>query len=303
MKPSTSHFIKIRGLDYHCRVWGADQLSPGGTRLFLLHGWMDVSASFQFMVDALFENGSQEWQVIAPDWRGFGLSGWTSEESYWLPDYLADLDAILDHYQPGAPVCLAGHSMGGNVAAIYAGVRPARVSRLINLEGFGLPATDPALAPKRYALWLDELKHGASLRDYDSFEALAARLRSNNPRLIEARALFLAQHWGQLSQGSDGGRVTLRADPRHKLINPILYRLEEMRACWQQVTAPVLWVTGDQTQLLRFDETEHAARKACFRNLTASVIAGAGHMLHHDQPEQLAREIAAFLSASGHQKV
>ena len=53
MKPSTSLFIDIRGLRYHIRSWG-DNDAP---KLFMLHGWMDVSASFQFITKlALIEN-------------------------------------------------------------------------------------------------------------------------------------------------------------------------------------------------------------------------------------------------------
>ena len=64
MKPSQSHILQIRGLRYHMRTWG----DPRDPKLVLLHGWMDVSASFQFLVDAL----RRDWYVIAPDWRGFG---------------------------------------------------------------------------------------------------------------------------------------------------------------------------------------------------------------------------------------
>ena len=49
MKPSRSEFIPVRELTYHIRLWG-DQSAP---KLFMVHGWMDVSASFQFLVDAL----------------------------------------------------------------------------------------------------------------------------------------------------------------------------------------------------------------------------------------------------------
>ena len=45
--------------------------------------------------------------------------------------------------RPTQPVDLLGHSMGGNVVMSYAGVRPERVRRLINLEGFGLPDSRP----------------------------------------------------------------------------------------------------------------------------------------------------------------
>ena len=119
----------------------------------MLHGWMDVSACFQFVVDAL----AHDWAVVAPDWRGFGAPNAPRADSYWFPDYLADLDRILDALSPG-PALLLGHSMGGNVALLYAGIRPARVRALINLEGFGLRETQRPRRPARFAQWLDELR-------------------------------------------------------------------------------------------------------------------------------------------------
>jgi pimeloyl-ACP methyl ester carboxylesterase len=262
----------------------------------MLHGWMDVSASFQFLVDALRGN----WRVIAPDWRGFGLSEWTRERKYWFPDYFADLDVLLEHFQPDSPATLIGHSMGGNVAGMYAGIRPGRVARLVSLEGFGLSGPSPDKAPGRYARWLEDLRgKPPGFRDYESFEALAERLRGNNARLSQEKALFLARHWGSLKAD---GRVALASDPAHKLVNPVLYRVEEAEACWRKVVAPVLWVSGSETQIpaaLKLSSADIAARKGCFRKLTERVIAGAGHMLHHDQPDLLAEAIEAFLTQGG----
>ncbi len=105
---------------------------------------MDGSASFQFLVDEL----QKDWNVIAPDWRGFGLSGW-AREGYWFPDYYADLDALLALYAAEQPAQLVGHSMGGIIASAYAGIRPERVARVVSLEGFGLARTQPDAAPSR----------------------------------------------------------------------------------------------------------------------------------------------------------
>jgi len=288
MKASESLVVPVRGLRYHCRVWG-DESAPV---LFMLHGWMDVSASFQFLVDAM----RGRWRVIAPDWRGFGQSEWTSAGAYWFPDYFADLEALLEHFQPGAPATLVGHSMGGNIAAMYAGIRPDRVAKLLDLEGLGLSDAAPEKAPGRYARWLGELvEDKPAFRDYENFEALAARLRGNNPRLSEERSLFLARHWGR---AKPDGRVELASDPAHKLVNPILYRVEEAMACWRKVEAPVLWVEGAEskaTEFLKVSTAELAARKKCFQRLTERTIADAGHMVHHDQPERLAEVIEEFL--------
>ena len=258
MKQSESVFVDVRGLRYHLRCWG-DARAP---KLFLLHGWMDVSASFQFLVDAL----RGDWRVIAPDWRGYGLSQWSGADSYWFPDYLGDLDALLRLLSPDEPATLVGHSMGGNVACLYAGVRAERVAKLVNLEGFGLRGADPGQAPARYGEWLDELAELPRFRDYANFEALAARLQQGNPRLTRDRALFLAGHWGM---ATPEGRVALRSDPAHKRVNPVLYRIEEAEACWRKVTAPMLWVEGAESQSLkwlRLDPAAYEARKRCFAN-------------------------------------
>ena len=259
--------------------------------MVLLHGWMDVSASFQFLVDAL----AGTWDVYAPDWRGYGLTDWGKSDSYWFPDYIADLDRLLERIDASSPANLVGHSLGGNVAALYAGARPERVAKFVNLEGFGMAPTRAEQAPKRYARWLDELRNPPRLRPYASFEELAKRLRENNPRLSAEKADFLARHWGR----EEAGTVLLRSDPAHKIVNPVLYRYEEVRACWQQITAPVLWVDAAESQTLRrlgLDEKQYAERRAAFRNLRYVTVPEAGHMLHHDQPERLARLIEEFLA-------
>ncbi len=286
MRTSESQFLQVRGLRYHVRRWPR----PGAPKLFLFHGWMDVSASFQFLVDSL----QRDWDVYAPDWRGYGLTEWGKSDCYWFPDYIADLDFLLNEFEKHQPVNLVGHSLGGNVVALYAGIRPERVGKLVNLEGFGLPQTRPEQAPRRYRAWLEELSERPKLRPYADFGELAQRMRANNPRLTPERAAFLAQYWGK----EDGGKVVLRGDPAHKIINPLLYRYEEARACWQSVTAPVLWVDAsdsDSPTRMKLDSAQRAERRSAFRSLRYEVIADASHMLHHDQPAAVARLIEGFL--------
>ena len=179
---------------------------------------------------------SADWRVIAPDWRGFGLTEWRGD-AYWFPDYLGDLDAILRFYSPEAAVTLIGHSMGGNVACMYAGVRPARVRRLIALDAFGLADSDAGQAPGRLEKWLRELETPPQFGSFPSRDALAARLQGDNPRLSNEKAAFLAEHLGE----PDGqGGIRRAGDPAHKRVNPILYRRAEARAAWARMTAQTL---------------------------------------------------------------
>ncbi|MBX3657384.1 MAG: alpha/beta hydrolase [Ramlibacter sp.] len=292
---SRSEFVPIRNLRYHVRVWG--QPVAGTPPLVMVHGWMDVAASYQFVVDA-FE--ADRW-VIAPDWRGYGLTESPQADNYWFPDYLADLDFLLDHYSPDAPVDLVGHSMGGNVAMMYAGTRPGRIRRLVNLEGFGMPQTRPAQAPGRYAKWMDELKalHRGelALKGYDDVSGVARRLMKTNPRLTQDKADWLASHW---ARRDDDGRWNIMGDPAHKITNAQLSRVEEALALYQAITAPVLAVEADHNSLEqwwqgRFTLAEYHERLKSVPQVTRAVITDAAHMLHHDQPHQLAALIERFL--------
>jgi len=272
----------------------------------MLHGWMDVAASFQFLVDAM----KRDWYVIAPDQRGYGGTDATREAGggYWFADYVADLEAVIDHFSPNAPIHLVGHSLGGNVCSLYAGIRPERVRRLVSLDGFGIPSTPPNKAAERYRAWLDAIKIPASLSSYTSKENVADRLQKNNPRITRERALWLAGHWAE--EKADG-RWHLRADPAHKLPFPTVYRLDEVISIWQQVTAPTLWLGASDSDAKKWvgysDESfvpdtrdGHAAgsfesRLAAFQDITFEILPNAGHMLHHDIPELVAEKVEMHL--------
>lgn len=287
-RAARSSFVDARGLRHHVRRWGDPEAPP----LVMVHGWMDVSASFQFVVDAF----ARERNVIAPDWRGFGLSARPQADAYWFPDYLGDLDALLDALAPGAAVDLVGHSMGGNVAMIYAGVRPQRVRRLVNLEGFGMRATEPSQAPGRLREWLDELKAPARMRDYASRDEVAERLAKTNPRLASDKARWLAEHW---SAPGAAGRFELLGDPAHKRVNPYLYRVDEILASWREIAAPVLLVAAAESEHWRrlSDSGEYRERLRAVPKLERATVERAGHMLHHDQPERVAALIEGFVDA------
>ncbi|MDI1260235.1 alpha/beta hydrolase [Aquabacterium sp.] len=295
-----SHFFTARGLRHHVLTWGdMAQATAEQPLLVLAHGWMDVGASFQFMVDALRQlSGWEARPIVAIDWRGFGETSAPAGDSYFFADYLGDLDALLDQLSPERPVDLLGHSMGGNVVMLYAAVRPERIRRLINLEGFGMPATQPDEAPGRYVKWLNEIKAPARLKDYDSVEGVAKRLQSTNPRLRPEFALWLAGQWAR----EEGGRWVIKADSAHKRSQPILYRVEEVQAFLKRITMPVLFVEAAQTAYFRlfsgkFTREEFLERVKSVSNFTLETIADAGHMVHHDQPVELADHIAKFLDA------
>jgi pimeloyl-ACP methyl ester carboxylesterase len=280
---------RVRGLDIHLTRWGPAP-SEAALPVFLLHGWQDTGDTFQFMVDAF----KQDWSLVAPDWRGFGRSAW-SQDGYWFPDYYADLDALLDQLSPGVPARLVGHSMGGNIASLYAGIRPERVHCVASLEGFGLPRNSPQRAPAHLRKWLDQVQSVPPLKNYDSFEQLASVIAFRYPRFSAAQADFVARAWSKL--GTDG-RVHLLGDARHRWINPVLYKREDAEATWREIKAPVLMLLGSESEYLAklgADGTDDALR-AIFPHIDIVHVAGAGHMLHIEKAEFVASQVENFLS-------
>jgi pimeloyl-ACP methyl ester carboxylesterase len=263
--------------------------------VFLLHGWQDTGDTFQFMVDAL----RGDWALVAPDWRGFGRSAW-AQEGYWFPDYFADLEVLLDRLSPDEPARIVGHSMGGNIANLYAGLRPTRVRCLANLEGFGLARSSASDAPGRLRKWLDQVKSAPVLKDYESVEQLAGIIRYRYPRFTEAQSDFVARAWSEPAAGAPlGGRVRLSGDARHRWVNPVRYAREDAEACWREVKAPVLMVLGDESEYLSAlgeDGNDDAFRRF-MPHMEIAHIPGAGHMLHIEQADRVAALVEKFLSA------
>ena len=298
---STSSYWAVRQLQYHVRTWGEPK--PQEAPWVMLHGWMDVGASFQFVVDQLEGDPF----VVAPDWRGFGLTQDTHHDHFTFPDYLCDLDCLLDTLQNQyghTRFKLIGHSMGGNVATLYAGLQSGRVQKLVNLEGFGMPPTQPTMAPERLRRWMKEVKSlnegTLALRGYASAHEVAKRLMKTNPRLPLDKALWLAEHW---AQPDSQGQWSILGSAAHKIVSAHLYQANEVRSVMQCITAPTLCVHTQDLELFKrwgamYTFEQYLERMSVIPSLKHEEIAQASHMLHHDQPKVLADLLTHFLDDS-----
>ena len=280
--------LTVRGLRHRVTWWGERTDNP----IVLLHGFMDCGATWQFLADCL----PCGWSLAAPDWRGFGHSEWATG-GYWFPDYFADLEALLDALVPATPARVIGHSMGANIALTYGGIRPKRLAWIVNLEGLGLPPSSPRDAPARFEQWLDGLRQPPGERRYRSVSELASLLRARNPRLSADRAEFVARAWTRpvsCAGVATDGAVELLFDPRHRRVNPVLYRREEAEACWARVQAPVLLVTAEASDHTAKLRTNEQRMRRHIGNLRSVAVAGVGHMMHHEDSATVAKHIIEF---------
>lgn len=286
-KSSSLGHVHARGLTHQLRYWG----DPSAPLLVCLHGHRDGSATFQFMIDAL----KKDWRIVAPDWRGHGGTQWCAS-GYSFQDYLADIDLILEHVSPEAPVCLIGHSLGGNVANVYAGIRPQRVKRVASIDGFGLRPRDIRDTAEILDAWLESWRSEPRMRVYPDIASMASRLIASNKRLTRDKALFLARH---TSRAVDGG-FAWSFDPSHQRPFATTYRVDEWASCWERIEAPALWIAaGDRFERMdREGEGGFEWRFAHLRHGEWTLVKDTGHNVHHDRPAELARIVEDFFTPS-----
>lgn len=217
------------------RRWG----DPASPPLLALHGWLDNAGSF----DALAPLLAERWQVVALDFAGHGRSSHIAAGAwYHYVDYLDELRAVFDHF--GWPRAdLLGHSLGGTLASLFAGLYPERVGELLLIEALGPLTTgaDRSLAQLRHALdQRDAFARRRPLRVFATIEeAIAARMRAND--LSEAAARAIVER-GVI--GTEGGHVW-SSDPRLTLASPQRYTEQQVLAMLRGVRARSLLVLAD----------------------------------------------------------
>ena len=283
--------LNVRGLQCNIQEWG-DASKPS---LFLLHGWMDCGASFQFIAPMLVDH----FHLVAPDFRGFGESE-HAPGGYYFPDYFADLDVILEHFSPQAPANLVGHSMGGQIALMYAGIRPHRVASLLSLEAIGLAETNSDLTTKKYRQWMTQILSNEPSKVYPDINTLKRSIYAGNPSLSDEMIDQLATLWGR--PVGDDGAMMLKHDHAHRYANPVRYNFEDTLEVWKQITARVgLVMAADSYFYSHYTESgrlKFARELLSITDTDYFLIENCNHMLHLEKPEDTASSIRQFFASS-----
>ncbi len=134
---STGTFIGKSGAEIFFQVWNAPD--PRGL-LVIAHGLGEHSSRYENIVNALEGKGIS---VYALDHRGFGRSGGKKGHVDSFMDYIYDFKIFINMIrdrQPGKPLTILGHSMGGVVACKYALTHPADIDALVLSSPGFIPA-------------------------------------------------------------------------------------------------------------------------------------------------------------------
>jgi len=282
--------VVANGIDHHVLEWSAGGDGARATAL-LLHGFADVAASWDLVAPLLAAAGLR---VLAPDLRGFGDSGRVPPGGYYhFPDYVFDVADLVDALVPpqAGPLFVVGHSMGGTVAALYAGTFPERVARAAILEGAGPPDNEHDHVPDRVRRWIADVRLVRAQpgpRVMESLPQALERLSANHPRVPPD---VLRVHVERLARPLPGGGFSWKYDPLHTTRSPMPFFAETYRAFARRVTCPVLFVSGGP---LGWHPPDEDARVAAFPNLERVTLEDAGHMMHWTRAPELARALVAF---------
>jgi len=269
--------------------------------IILLHGMSDIA----FALEPLAQFLVPQYRVIAYDARGHGRSGHPG--AYSVLHHVADLASLIEHFGLPHPI-LIGHSLGGHTVSGYSGIEPTRVRAAVLLEGMGPPSrlvgVDAPEQINRDKAMITMMRATRSHRPQSSIKAAANRLLQVHPRLDPSRALLLAEHGTR--SGPDGTRIW-RHDQRvfHWVAS---MNQAEIESRWASITAPVLaasgadawetWWTRPGSSMAgrqRFTPDEFMERLKLFSDVEHIEVAGAGHMVHFDQPEKVNELVDTFL--------
>jgi pimeloyl-ACP methyl ester carboxylesterase len=279
----TDCFYESHGLRLHVTDWGNEAAPP----LILLHGGRDHSRSWDLIARAL----QPHFHVIAPDLRGHGDSEWAKGSSYTLSDHIYDLTHLVG---PNSDTVLVGHSFGGMISLAYAGTFPERVSRLAILDGAFLPSASSAPIDAQMAEWIAQLDSvsKSKVRRFRDVTEAAERMSAHNKRLTSEQAQHLAHH--AVRPNADG-TFSWKYDPYQRVRAPYRLSRDDYIALWSRITCPVLLLSASESFI---PDSGKAGRLKHFKQVEHQIIAGAGHWLHHDEPEEVLAALRSFLGVS-----
>jgi pimeloyl-ACP methyl ester carboxylesterase len=231
-----------------------------GDLVVLLHGLAGSAAEMAPVAEALGGDGHR---VIALDQRGHGHST-RRPADLSREAFVADVLALLDE-----PPWIIGQSMGAHTAMLAAAEHP--VKGLVMIEGTvgGDPdgSDYPTGLEKWFAGWPTPFKDERTAREF----------LGDTP---------IGRAWlADLEAGADGLRPRFDPDVMAAIMRPVAAR--PRWDAWARITAPTLVILGEHGTQNPGDVRRMAAETV--------TVAGAGHDVHLDEPEETLRLIRTFI--------
>jgi pimeloyl-ACP methyl ester carboxylesterase len=265
-------FLDLPQVRLHYLEWG----EPTNPPLLLLHGGSAHAHWWDHIAPVL----ADDFRVLALDLRGHGDSSWVEgEAAYQIEDYVVDLATFVSLLAL-PPFVLLGHSLGGFVAMSYASVYAQSLRALVVVD-IGLH-----IGGSRFMQLLRQMPASVYADEAD----LYTRFRLL-PQKTSASAELLRHIARHSIRQCEDGRLTLKCDRATLSREP-----RDLRAQLPNVHCPVLVLRGGESHNLSPSIQDEMIR-LCPRG-RGIAIAGAGHQVFLDTPEEFLVKVRSFLLAT-----
>lgn len=271
---TASRFVDIDGATVHVKDEGTEIASP--VPLVLIHGTGSSLHTWDGWVRAF---GAQV-RTVRFDLPGFGLTGPNRDDDYRVARYVETLDALLDTLGVDV-VDVAGNSLGGHVAWMYALDRPERVRRLVLIDSAGYRTIDGS----------------TTVLEAGRVPLLKTLFRKVTPRSLVEQSLFDVY--------ADDGKVTpplvernfqllLRAGNRDAMIARLNGTWDDREDELSSIRQPTLVLWGARDTWIPPTVGERFV--ADLPNAELRLYDDAGHVPMEELPEPTAADTLAFLA-------
>ena len=236
--------------------------TKGSSKVVLfLHGWADNLSTFQVLQDEL----SDEYQTVSVDLPGFGESQ-TPSKAWTLDDYVNFINHFLEKTKT-QPAAIVGHSLGGTIAIRGVATKSLTPKKIVLLAAAGI-RTNLGLRKTIFKLIA---KTGKLLTKVFPWQ-IRNKLRNKLYKAAKSDML-IAGHM---------------EDTFKKVVS------QDVAADATKIKVPTLIIYGDKDTDTPPDYGQTFQRAIASSSL--EIIPGAGHFVHHDEPEVVIEKIRKFIN-------
>lgn len=255
--------------------WWRPVGTPPKAVVVVIHGLKDHSSRYGELAGRLVAHG---FAVHAMDLRGHARSEGARVDVGSFDDYVEDLTAFIQRVkarEPGKPVFLFGHSMGGAVVALYTLAHPEQLAGLIThgaalkLDVGGVKATS--------------IKFLSAIDPHGGFFQLDLNDFSRDPEVVRA--------------AKEDPFIYQPPAPVHTATE-LLAATHRIQQHMEEFTLPLLILHGSEDKLTAHEGSEELYLRAKSTDKTLKIYPGLYHdLVHEPEKEQVFNDILRWLDA------
>lgn len=295
-------YIIICGV-YAAKLWNGRGKCNRGRRVLCLHGFQDNCASFDRLIP-LLDDGNTLYLCL--DWPNHGLSSGTPYGVRWtMENYALTVKRVVDHMRWPAFVCV-GHSMGGQVAKLFAAVYSEHVEKLVLLDTAGPIETYPEEIVSKTRRSLDTLLKledrvlsGKSRPlEYDhpdqAFDRIRHRMYSALTGELLNRESCMVLLTRYLRPG--GKKYMLANDVRLRVTYSEFFSVGQYADVVKRIKCPTLFIVATDSEAIYYGEFGAFAELYSANSNFRFVTVQGNHDVHMNYPHRIAPLIENFVN-------